>query len=108
MRIMPLTSPDETRRHCHEVCKKHRSDDSVVIVRLAEPLSWLQFNRRYSGGARNFFLPGCYRGAIISNGAHLTVAQRPSKACEPGPFFKPTFPDSEFATNSTCVLCGMH
>jgi len=24
-----------------------------------------------SGGARNFFLPGHYRGTAISNGAHL-------------------------------------
>jgi len=35
------------------------------------------------------------------------VAQRPRKACEPGPYFKPAFPVSEFATNSTCLLCWM-
>jgi len=57
---------------------------------------------------RQKFLPaGVLWGTTISNGAHLTVAQRPRKACKPGPFFKLVFPVSEFATNSTCLLCGM-
>jgi len=56
---------------------------------------------------RQKFLPaGHYRGTIISNGAHFTVAQRPRKACKPGPFFKPVFPVSEYATNSTCLCVG--
>jgi len=38
-----------------------------------------------------FFLPGHYRGTIISNGAHLTVAQRTRKACKPGLFSNPCF-----------------
>ena len=67
-------------------------------------IRWLEAR---NGGARNCFLPGHYQGTIISNGTHFTVAQRPRKACKPGPFFKPVFPVSEFATNSTCLLCGM-
>jgi len=82
-------------------------EKKVESMSKANPHELVENLAANSGGARNFFLPGHYRGTIISNGAHLAVAHRPRKACKPGPFLKPAFPVYEFATKSTCLLCGM-
>jgi len=48
------------------------------------------------------------RGTTISNGAHLmTCTETATGHANPGLYFKPVLPVSEFATNSTCLLCGM-